>query len=212
MINFLKNQHILRKKIFFSKEDVLSLWVSEEVFNSLLQERIIRHLANDIYALSREEVNLWSSVRYILADKLNKGAYITWLAALDYHNLLYWGYPWDYFTWEKRENIDVDGSRVRIFIPTSKTPELDKVDYYITFPLTEEKSDTYTIYFAKPEQALIDMFFNSLCVEDGFQDGRLVKPVLKVSINKNKLLKMALETMDDKTIKSTKNLINWLNK
>lgn len=188
------------------------MWVSEEVFSDLLQEKIIRHITNDIYVLSREEVNLWSSVRYILADKLNKGAYITWLAALERYNLLYWGFAWDYFTWEKEEEIDLGSLFINIFIPSTKNPELEKVDYYITFPLTEEKTDTYTIYFAKPEQALIDMFFNSLCVADGFQDGRLVKPLLKRFIDKNKLLKMALETKDDKTIKSTENLINWLNK
>lgn len=213
MINFIKNHHILRKKIFFSKEDILSLWISEEVLNILLEEKQIRHLIDDIYTLSEEDISLVSFARFVLADKLNKWSYITWLTALDYHNLLYWSYNSNYFTWQKKEKIKLDYLNVRIVIPATETPDVVDVDYYASFNLRRLKTEKYTVCFATPEQALVDKFFNNNYIEDenDFEwEERLVQFLLKDTIDKEKLLKIAIETNDEKTIKSTNNFINWI--
>lgn len=213
MINFIKNQHILRKKIFFSKDDILSLWISEEVLNILLEEKQIRYLIDGIYTLSKEEIFLWSSLRYILSNKLYKESYITGTTALDRYNLLYWAQGGTVFTWDEKKFIDLDGLTVEILLPSTKKPDIEAIEYYLPTHLNEWRTDKYTIYFAKPEQALVDMFFNSPFVEEYFdEDELLVHFLLKEKIDKDKLLKIALETNDKKTIKSTHNLINWLKK
>lgn len=213
MINFIKKRYILGKKIFFSKEDILSLWVSEEVLNILLEEKQIRHLIDDIYTLPEEEVSLVGLARFILADKLNKWSYITWLTALDHHNLLYWSYNSNYFTWHKKEEIQLDNLNVEIVISATETPDIVAEDYYIPFNLSEIEIEKHTVCFATPEQALVDKFFNNNYIEDenAFEwEWRLVRFLLKDTIDKEKLLKMAIETNDEKTIKSTNNFINWI--
>lgn len=212
MINFIKNQHILRKKIFFSKEDILSLWISEEVLNILLEEKQIRHLINDIYTLSEEEIFLWSPVRFILADKLNKWSYITGLAALEEHNLLYWAMTASNFTWDKQEDFWLQWLFIDIILPSVKNPDFEEIDYSLSIDYIESHSDVYKIKLASPEQALVDLYFNKHKVEEWFDEWNdLVGFLLKKKIDQEKILKIAKATNNEKTIQSIKNFIKWIN-
>lgn len=214
MINFIKNYHILREKIFFSKKDILDLWLKEKDFNLLIKEWIIRYLFNDLYTLSEKEVDISSEISLLIPQTLDKKNYITSNTALFYHWLIYW-WIW-VIIWSAKNEYEI---RWRDFyIKTIKTPnkKADIEDFFIDVSNNGVTNyiNKIKINLASKEQAIVDRFyFNSIkywLIHDCFDEENFFIPYeLKEKINIEKLNKIAKETMDEKTIQSVNNLINW---
>lgn len=213
MINFIKNYHILREKIFFNKEDIINIWINDKELSILISEWIIRELRNDLYTLSNNEVDLSStSVKFILPQFLNKNHYITWEAALNYYEMLYGSVWYIVINWEEYNNIKLNKTSIKIIKQSIEKPDVKKIPIKIYNKWIWDYLTTFYVKIASPEQAIVDYFYDFWKETSRFTEvHEFVKTQFEEKINIDKLREIAELTNDNNTINTIEKLIKWIN-
>lgn len=210
---FLEKLPILREMVFFTKEDLVEIWIDNNIFSKLLDWKLIRIIYYNIYSLNEEHVTINEKTLILFWLKYNEKSYISHESALKHHKIYLWKTILDFST----KNLDEDIFLFNKHIKYRKWSGLDNQDNVSLVRLdignrSVWKTSKLKYKIASPELALIDLFYSYDCVlseEDIDAYGFNVSNILKI-INNNILLDLANQC-NKNVIITTKNFINWIN-
>lgn len=213
MIDFIKAMPKLRKKIFFRKEDLLDLNVSEDVIEILLKEGLLRKMDCGIYTLSDKEVRLLSDISLILPELLFwKETYITGKYVLVKNNIIF-DILWDInCVAEKKETYRFDNQRIKTLTKIVDTPKVKNYRFVVTNCPVEDMANIFTVKMATLEQALVDYFstFEKIIYDFVALDFDEYDISEKIDFEK---LKKIRDKLNNKTLIATiNNFLAWNNK
>lgn len=211
MINFIKNFAKLREKIFFTKDELLELWIKEDIISELLKEWALRDLTHGIFTLSKDDVYIDDDIKFLLPKKIYEKSYITWESAFDYYKVIYWFFHPCVATGKKNEIFSADNLIVHLYKSSLEEPETIDIIINSSNKWVGSILTRMNVKMATLEQALVDYFYNQYEIATNFsKNHELVKLQLITKLNKEKLKELANKTWDDKTITSIYNLTQWL--
>ena len=210
MIEFIKAMPKLREKIFFRKEDLLDLNVSEDVIETLLKEELLRKMDCGIYTLSDKEVRLLSDISLILPELLFwKQTYITGKYVLVKNNIIF-DVLWHInCVAEKKEILRFDNQKIKTLTKVVDTPKVKNYRFVVTNCPVEDMANIFTVKMATLEQALVDYFSTFENIVYDFFVLDFDDDVISEKINFEKLKKIRDKLNNKTLIETINNFLTW---
>ena len=207
--------HTLREMIFFTKEELLKLWFSGDLFNELVQKQYIVNIYQDFFSLNSNHVKLTSLTFILLCQKIMPEIYLTKESALIYHDVYFWNIRYKFF-WMNSKDKDFElkiwDFRAKFIASNKDMLEGNIENVYLDIGnKAVGEHDNITCKIASIELALIDIFSRyPYEVDENTIDAMKFEPdEMTKKINIEKLLIMA-NKWDENLKKNINNFINWL--
>lgn len=212
---FLEKLPILREMVFFTKEDLVKIWIDNNSIEDFLNNKLIIEVYDFLYTLSEKFVILNEDTIKLFWLKYDKSAYISLETALDFHNVLFSNPSIVKFASNKpnKEIKFIQWFPIRYF-SSSWLNEWDIIKtYYKSWNKAIWELSTTYLRIASLERSLIDLFYSKKKIldENTIDAMNFDFIELKKKINFSKLKEMSFLTKNNVVIETTKNFINWIN-
>lgn len=210
MLNFIKNYHILREKIFFTIAELNELDINNSLIKILEEELILRNLFEDIYTLNDNTIRLDLESGMILTKKIDNNSYISGETALEKHWVIYWPSSIFEFASSTEKTFEWDFLTISSLKKSTKKIDTDELIIYVSNKWVTRAQTPISIKIATIEQAIVDRFYNNKLNKINFNaENFFAKHKLLEKVNIKKLIEKAHSTNDIKTIKLVEDFIKW---
>lgn len=206
----------LREMVFFTKEELQEIWISNNVFNKWNKRKYIKNIYWDIFSLPEEHVVISEETYLSLFQKIDPSIYLTHLYALRHQNFWFWEKQIRIFSTKNKDIFKKyeEEWETKCFYNTSNIWNEDDFIFenYVLSNWPVWTINYKKIKMAKLELALLELFMEYWYVisEDDIDAIGFMPDEIKKKLNKDKLIQMSLKC-DIIVQETVKNFINWLN-